>query len=356
MAVRGGIKLKNLHASLAAMLLPQQATQALQEALQGQVGTRPGANASNMLQVPANVANGDTITIGDDVFEVDIINTDSAVNTANDDDTGPLNNTDTVSLVTLGAAPATAISAGDVIKIESEMMLVLRKLSTTQYVVYRAYAGTSIATHAKDLDVIVSDSVPTNISVPLVTTLTPAAFGPAFAAVLNWEPPADESAPARTATIGVTANADGHTFTAYSLGAGQEILVAADTAGADTTATTEDFSNSTDNVWANATMVGGVDAGVTGHEVQVRTATAAEELAGRMVFFFPFTVRAAAVRVRTSAGVVKAFTGTVLVGTNETTGEALPDSTVQVRNVGAASTAYAVVFAATDVLEVEAWE
>lgn len=353
MAVRGGIKVENLHPSLVARLLADLGTGiADNEALQARIGTRPGVRAMNLLVVPANVVNGDTIVVGADTFEVDIINTDSGVNTANTA-AGALAGTGTHALVTLGGAPATAISAGDVIRIENELLLVLRKLTTTTYVCARAYGGSVIAAHAQNLDVFVSDSVPVGtISVPLVGTLTPAAFAPAFVAVFNFEPPDGESAPARTSTVG----ADFTALPTVGLDAGQQILVVKDEAGEDATATTEEFANSTDNVWANATMVGGVDPGVAASEASSRAATASEELVGEMHFFFPFDVRSAIVTVRTSAGVVKAFAGTVLIGQVESTDATLPATSVSVQNVGAASTAYAAPFAATDIVTVHAFE
>lgn len=312
-----------------------------------QVGLRPGANAHNLMYVPANVVNGDTITIGDDTYEVDIINTDSSVNT-----NVALNGTDTISLVTTATAPATAISVGDVIKIESEFLLVLRKVSTTSYVCFRAYAGSAIASHLTNQDVIVSDSVPTggHISIPLVTTLTPAAFAISFAAVFNYETPAQETTTTRTQT-------EGEDFTAYSLGTKTAILIVANEPGVNVTATTEDFSASTDNVWANATMVGGLDPAIARSESVSRAVTSAEELDGYMFFAFPFTVRSVTVEmIITATGQRVYFSGEVLIGFAETTTEVLPATIVTIANVGPASTSYIVGFAATNTLTLTAWE
>lgn len=359
MAVKGGIKVDQLHPSLVARLLADLGEGvAANEAQQAMIGTRPGVRAMNVLAVGANVANGDTLVIGahgevdEQTFEVDIINTDSGVNTA-DSAAGALLDAGTVALVTLGAAPATAINPGDVIRIENELLLCLRSLSTTQKVCARAYGGSVRAAHAQNLDVFVSDSVPpANVSVPLVTTLTPAAYAVALIAVFNWTPPTSESAPARTTSQ------DG-SYTAVptvGLGAGAQIVFLADEAGEDDTATTEEFSNSTDNVWANATMVGGKDPGVAASESSVRAVTATEELLGEMHFAFPFIPSAAIVFVRTSAGAVKLFTGTVLIGYVESTDATMPSNTVTLRAVGAASTAYATILAAGDVVTVLAFE
>lgn len=350
MPPRGGINRTNLDKKTAAGLLPEQSTLTLQEALRDSIARRSGVRAMNVMYVPANVVNGDTITIDGETYELDIINTDSSVNTANTDDTGPLNATDTVSLVTTTAAPGTAISVGDVIRIENELLLVLRKISTTQYVCARAYAGSAIATHVKNTDVFVSDSVPTNVSIPLVTTLTPAAFAIAFVAVFNYAPPDGESAPAR-------AGSQSATFIAYSLGTKLQVLLLAVDAGVNVAATTEEFANSTDNVWANATMVGGKDPAVAGVEASERAVTAAEELAGELHFAFPFAVRSAVVQVRvTATGQRVSFTGQVIVAYAETTTEVLPSSIVTVKNTGPASTAYITGFDSTMTVTIIAFE
>lgn len=350
MPPRGGLKRRNLSKRLEAGLLPEQSTLALQLALQASLARRPGVRAVNTLYTPANLVNGDTITIGADTYEVDIINTDSGVNTHTV--TGALLGTGTVASVTLTAAPATALAAGDVIRIENELMLILRVISTTNVVVARAYAGSSIATHAANTDVFVSDSAPAdNISVPLVTTLTPAIFGPAFEAVFNWTPPTGEDAPERTQTEGVS------NLVAYDLGSKLYMLFVAQEPGVNVTATTEDFSNSTDNVWANATMVGGQDALVGGVEIAGRAVTSAEELAGDMHFAFPFTVRAVVIQMFvTATGQKVDFTGDVVIAYAETTTEVLPATIVTVRNTGPASTAYITPFASTHTINVIAFE
>jgi hypothetical protein len=358
----GGIKAQNLHPELLARLLPDLGSGvAANELLQAKIGTRPGVRALNVLNVGADVVNGDVLAVqyvypgaaSYKTFEVDIINTDSAVNTANTA-AGALAGTGTHALVTLGGAPATAISVGDVIRIENELLLVMRKLSTLLYVVARAYAGTTIAAHAQDLDVFVSDSVPpANISVPLVTTLTAAAFAAAFVAVFNWAPPAGESAPVRT-----TPHVGRYTaMPTVGLGAGAEILIVGDDAGVDVTVCSEEFANSTDNVWANAGLVGGVDPGVLAFEVASRVPNATEFLLGEMHFAFPFTVRTVLVTVRvTATGIIKAFLGTVLIGYGESTAAQLASNIVTIRNVGAASTAYAAEFTTTDTVQVHAAE
>jgi hypothetical protein len=345
----GGIRLTSLAKEVVDRLLTGTTDYA-------KVATRPGVCAQALLNLPANLVNGDVLTIEGVTFEVDIINTDSGVNTADVLATGALNGTDDTSLVTLGAAPATAINAGDFIRIENEIMKVMRKLSTTQYVVKRARCGTTLASHAQNLDVFVSDAVITsgNIPVGLVTTLTPAVFGPALVQEFNnlargaFERPVAKASPTTLTDAWIA-----HPV----LSAGQQILFTKRTAGADVTALTEEFANSTDNVWSAATNVGGQAAGVLASEVSERVPTAVEELLGEMHFAFPFTARFVQVNMRvTATGQQVFFNGAVQKGYVESTDATLPATIVTVRNVGPASTAYITPFASTHTVQVVAWE
>lgn len=343
----GGIRLKSLAKEVVDRLLEGREDS-------GQVALRPGTKAIAELYMPANLVNGDTIVVGADTFEVDIINTDSGVNTANTDDTGPLNDTDAVSLVTLTAAPATAIAAGNLYRIENEIIKCTRVISTTQFVAIRGRCGTTIATHVKNTDVYASDAAPaTNIPVGLVTTLTPAVFGPAFVEEFNNAVAAGERATAKAST-------EYANFTAVpslGLGVGQVVILIANEAGVDVTATTEDFANSTDNVWGAATFTRGL-APSSGRVESIEVVpTAAEELVGEMHVAFPFTVRTVIVQMRiTATGQQVAFTGAVHKGYVESTDVVLPSTVVSLRNVGPASTAYITPFAATHTVTITAFE
>lgn len=309
-----------------------------------QVALRPGANAHNVMYVPANVVNGDTITIGDDEFEVDIINTDTTINLS-----GAMDGTSDPVLLTASATLAKV--AGNLLKLDNEILKIITKVDTTHFVCARARCGTAIATHVDTSDIIGSDADPTvTIPVGLVTTLTPAAFSQAFAAEFN-------NAKSGTTRLTVLASTEFANFTAYALGTKNQVLVVANEPGVDTTATTEDFANSTDNVWANATMVGGLDAAVAKCESVSRVPTAAEELAGYLHFIFPFTVRTVSVEmVITASGLRVPFTGEVLVGFAETTTEVLPGTVVTLVNTGAASTAYANVWSVSTTVSITAFE
>lgn len=354
MADRGNTRLYHLHQEVHARLLPAAGIPYTDEAAPA-LAYRPGVCAQNVLYVPANVVDGDTITFKGTTFEVDIINTDSGVNTHAA--TGALNGTDRESQVILASAPVTPLVVGQVLRIESEMLKVLRVNSTTLIAVQRGYAGTTIATHAANTDVFVSNANPaTNVQIPLVTTLTPVAFCAAFVAVFNALPaggirPTSQATPA----------AIYEHYRAYpgvlGLDAGQQIVIVALQAGVDATATTEEFTASTDNVWGAATMTGGVDPGVAAFEVSRRVPTAAEELQGEMHFAFPFTVRDARVEmVVTATGQRVSFGGEVHIGYVESTDATMPGTVVTLRNQGPASTAYITGFAATNTVSVLATE
>jgi hypothetical protein len=310
------------------------------------VSLRPGTKAHAVLYVPANVVNGDTVTIGADVFEVDIINTDSTATCS-----GIANVSDPV-LLTLSGAPGLTIAAGDLVRCENEIMKVLRKLSSTTYVVARGRCGTTPASHSNATAIYQSDAAPaSNIPVGLVTTLTPAVFGPALVdEFVNAATTGGERAASKVPTLSST-------YTPYALNVGQEILFVATAAGADTRAVSDTFSASTDNVWGAATFAGGSDPDVLAAEIQVRVPTAAEELAGQLHAAFPFTVRAAIVSMSvTATGQKVSFTGDVLLGYSESTDVSLPSTIVTLRNVGPASTAYITGFATTNTITILAFE
>jgi hypothetical protein len=348
MAETGGIKIRNLHAEVQARLLAESGLAAM-------TATRPGVRASNVLNLPANVANGDVFTVDGTTFEIDIINTDSGVNTV-DAAAGALAD-EAVSLVTLSAAPATPILAGALIRVENEIMKVSRKLSTTQYVVIRGRCGTTIATHLQNLDVFVSDAAPaSNVPVGLVTTLTPAVAGPAIIEEFNNLAAGAERASSLAPPTTLT---DEFQALPASLGldAGQQILFVAREAGANTAAVSEEFANSTDNVWSAATFTGGVDAAVLGVAVAVRVPTAVEELLGELHVAFPFTPRAVTVEMTiTATGQRVFFAGQVHIGYIESTDAVLPDTIVTLRNEGAASTAYIAPFSVSHTVKVIAYE
>ena len=145
-----------------------------------------GVNQMAILRVNANVVHAETVTVGNDVFEIDIINTDSTEVTAN----GDFNNTTNPLDVDMSGYTGLSLSAGDVIRIENEMLLVTakRKIGATEYTRFsRGYGGTTNATHADASIIYIGDGIAagSTITVPLVTNLTPNGFLNAFVPCLN---------------------------------------------------------------------------------------------------------------------------------------------------------------------------
>lgn len=314
------------------------------------VGLRPGAKALQTLYLAANVVAGDTITIGDDVLTITVLNTTTGRTCA-----GLANVSDPV-LMTLSGAPATAIAVGDLVSVESEILKCLRiiDVATFKYVMARGRSGTTPASHADATTVKQAAGAQTGVPVGVITTLTPAVAGPAIVDEFNNVGAGTQFEQAASKVPVENAN-----FTAVptlGLAVGQQVVFIANAAGVDVTATTSAFDNYTDNLWGAATVDGGAEPGVLKQDVQSRVVSTSAELVGQIHFAFPFTVRAAVVQVRDTNGVAKAFTGSVKIAYSESTDAAMPAGTVTVRNVGAASTAYAVPFVATDVITVIAFE
>lgn len=331
-AGHGGIQIGNLDPSLAKLIPDAVASTVYQSGKQVNevLAVRPGVCASQVLTIQANVTNGDLITVGTDVFEVDIVNTDTSTTNS-----GAIDGTSDPVLVTLAAAASLTIAAGDLIRIGTEIMKVITAVDTKNFVVARGRCGTTKASHLTGQQVFQSDSAPTNIPVGLVTTLTAAVFGPAFAAEFN-------NAKSGTTRLTAKASTQFANFTAYSLQSGIEIVIVANTPGANTTATTDDMANSTDSVWGGTTVLGGVDSGIKAVAAVIHTFTAVEELVGQAHVAFPFTVASVHVQIRDgTTGQPIAFTGQIKI--NNT---GLTDHIVSIINTGPASTAYITPFAA----------
>lgn len=288
----------------------------------------PGTRASNVLRVAANVVEGETVTIGSDIYEVDIINTASGVNTSG----GNLNTTAAASQVTHAAHGRVA---GDLIRVENEIMKVLRVLDANTYVVARGRCGTTIATHADALGIFVSNGIPAagRIPVGLVTTLTPAVFTPALVAEINNAQAGGERAVSKASTIFAT-------FQATSLQAGAEMLLAAIDPGALATATTETLAG-VNNGWSSATVVGGSSNDVRKISGAARVPTATEVALGTMQFIFNFVPAYVTVSVIvTATGVPTAWVGGIVIGAG---------GLVTVNNAGATD------WAVTDTVRVTAY-
>lgn len=145
----------------------------------------PVGGVVGILDVIANVADGETVTIGADVYELDVINTDSTDNTAG----GSWNNvTDPLTVDLAGAGYANVrgvIGEGDLIRIENEIMK-CTAIVGTDHTFSRGRSGTANAAHADAEDIYISaapggpGAPPANFLVGLVATLTPTQFAAAW--------------------------------------------------------------------------------------------------------------------------------------------------------------------------------
>lgn len=258
-----------------------------------------GRKSFGLLSVPTDVVNGQTVTIGTDVFEVDIINTDSTDDTAG----GSWNNTTDPLIIDLTGYTHldTELEVGALIRVGNEIMKVTAK-NGPWHTFARGRCGTTNAVHANAANIYTSDSHPTNLPVGLVTTLTPAAFIAALVAEIN-------------APLGAAAQSG--LVTAYDLTTA--MLIVAKTVGTAVLATTETLAGA-DNVWTTgATMVAG-RAGGSRQSCSIQyVPTAADVTLGTIVIPLPFTPAFYSADVRvTATGIRQAWNGGCLLGTTPT--------------------------------------
>jgi hypothetical protein len=202
-------------------------------------------------------------------------------------------------------------------------------------VLARGRAGTTNAAHGNAIAINRGSGITAGrIPVPFIATFTPAVAGPAIAAVIN-----------NAAVDGVRPLAKSSTvfqqITAVSLASGAEVHVYANSGNQVLTlALTETLAGAL-NAWDAAAMAGGIAPVVKGQSKQIRVPIATEVTAGRMVFIFPFTVRAFQVEVLiTASGISKLWVG----------GAVASGVTVTLDNAGATD------WAATDTVYVTADE
>lgn len=307
---RGGIGVNNLSTAMRGRIFGA-ANQ------KDRIVTFPGVKASNILRVAADVVDGQTVTIGADTYIVDIIATDTTVITAGNQ----TNNTTKCVLVTIAAHGRVA---GDLLRIENEMMKVLRVIDANTVVVFRGVCGTTVATHANGLAIYKSDAVhATSIPVGLNATLTPTAFTPALVAEINNAASGGERPSAKASTIydpGVTATtaqrANKVVAVAISV---NEILVTSAVPQACVLGCTETLAGA-DNGWSAVAMAGGVAPAVTKVAALSHVPTAVEVALDHFYVDLDFTPTWVEVVVRTTAsGIIVAWVGGVLISTNRVT-------------------------------------
>ena len=249
-----------------------------------------GDPGDNTLRVAANVASAETVTIGDDIYEVEIVNTDSTDN-AQGGDFVPVTNPLTV-IDAVTNYPGNAFAVGDLIRIGNEIMKVSVN-DGADVTFIRGVSATTIATHADAADMYLGDGVTAgNIPVGIVATLTPVVFIAALTADIN--------------TFGtelITAMIPGVTNAMYiytSVTAGDGVPVGSEEA----IATTETLAGA-DNVWSVAAVEAGRRAGDRLGSMQVHTVTATEVAVGIHLMQFPFTIIGFLTQAFDSTGLAK---------------------------------------------------
>lgn len=253
----------------------------------------PGLRAINVLRVASDVVSGTTVTIGDDVIEIEIVNTDTTADTANsdfDNTTSPLTLAD---YATDYAADA-AVAVGDLRRWENEIVRCAASSGNSR-TFERGVSGTTIATHADGVNIYKGDGIDpgSTIALGLVTTLTPTAFTAALVDDVN--------------------NNGSHPITA-SLISVNEVLITANEPGALALACAETLGGA-NNAWANATMYGGRDPAQRRMAIQKRVPKTVEDGVDNMHFVYPFTPTLVQVFVTPTAtpGVAKAWDGGVTI-------------------------------------------
>lgn len=272
---------------------------------QAKYGLTPGCPAMNVLRVGGNVADGETVVINGVTFEVDIINTDTGINTSG----GEWNNTTDAVVVTMAAHGKVA---GDLLRVETEYFKVLRVIDANTLVLARGRCGTTPATHADALDIFESNAAPAaNVPVGLDVTLTPAAFTDALVDEIN-----------NPLTTGNKERATAKASTLYgdivAVGPSDfEVLIKSISNSAITFACSETLAGAT-NLWSAAAMFGGlVDAHRKVAVFPPRVPTASEVALGNLYFPCDFTPRTVSRLVLvTATGAQKAWDGDVVLAAN----------------------------------------
>lgn len=275
--------------------------------------------AQGVLAIVANVANNEQVVIGSNTFTFKQLTTDTTRTALAIDGTSP------VVLLTLSGAPAVALTAGDLVRIDNEIFKVdgVVDLATFKYRLIGGRSGTARAVHAGGASVFqAAVATTTDIPVGLNATLTPAVAIPALVAEINN---AILTGGTRATSKASTIYDPGATYASGaarpdSERAGKVIAVAGPAADCvvvysaipenSVLATTETLGGA-NNAWVQgATMLGGLAKTPRRCMAFSKVPTAAEVTFGKLVFSVPFTPRAVRVDVTvTASGLAKAWVG-----------------------------------------------
>gem|GEM_PF-2465546 len=300
--------------------------------------SNPGRRAINILYVPdASNADGDTVTIGADVYELDthVVETITPGNirvNVSGGTTAFSQGTLTIGVVqplagdtmTIGAKVYTFVPDGtgnadgeidigvDVAECRLNIAGAINGVAPQAHNVAHTLV-TAGAFIANDLIITALEGGVAGDLIATTETFTDAGnffdaatLGTTTAGV---DPTAAEVTDALIATINLSAT---ELVTAVDIGT-TEILLVADAVGAITIACTETFTGAA-SVWAAANMFGGAAAAGISAVAQSRVPVATEVTLGNMHFMFDFTPTFVAVQVRTTAtGAVVAWDGALTI-------------------------------------------
>jgi hypothetical protein len=254
-----------------------------------------GSKAYNVLALGANVADAQTIVIGNDTYEIDVIQTATGVNSSG----GQLNNTAKTSVITVTAHGQ---SVGGLLLCQNELMRVIEVLNANTVKVKRGACGTSIATHADGQGIFKSAAGFTagNIPVGIGAALTPIAAKAVIAGTINER-------------LGVVKNVRAFTRADHS------VVVVGTSAGACVYACTETLAGA-GNEWRWATMGGYVEPGTGRMHREVRAPLAEEVTAGEIIVALDFVPKFVDVKfITTATGAVVAWDGKFVIDTTNKT-------------------------------------
>jgi hypothetical protein len=308
----------------------------------GQVNQPVKRQAINVLRVASAVTDGETVNIGSVVFEVD---TTTAAGITTGNSRLNLSGGSTAAAVGTLTSDNTNVSDADTVTVGGKVYTFKTSLTPTEGQVligadadgsllnlirainHSGTAGTDYSAAAANANVSAATSVTSHAFA--VTARIPGAGGNAItstetSAHLSWgggtlasgvSPTAGEFTTALNTAINAT-NVLGFRVAAVRISA-NEVLITSAQPGADATACSETLAGS-NNAWAAATMFGGSSTAESARHFAVltRAATATEAALTTMHFACPFAPTTATVQVRTSAGALVAFDGSVTITGN----------------------------------------
>jgi len=261
----------------------------------------PGSLANGILRASGNYADGQTVTIGTDVFEIDPITTDSTDVCSG----GDFNNTTDPLTVELDATAYPVISpsgtgpliVGELIYIGTEYLRVTA-IDGDNVTFERGAGGSTAAAHANTSAIYTSAATPaaTKIPVGVQTTLTPAAVTPILAATINEDPGTSHQA---------------NDVTAKSLESGAVLMIVADSVGVVALPTTETGTNL---AWDHTAMRRGAALGRKQVFSTAIVPDSEEATAGTIYIPLPFDPSVVQIMVvTTSTGAMKLWNGDTII-------------------------------------------